>query len=80
MPTLLDEIRRRLKPARVPAPLAVNEDYRRGYLQGLRQHYRLGNPEAPDEHPTWLVFADSPEYDEVMRGYHDGLSGSEPRP
>jgi hypothetical protein len=80
MLTILDEIRRRAKPARPSATAAVNDDYRRGYLEGLRQHYRVGQPGDRNEYPRWLVFEDSPEYAEVMRGYQDGLAGIEPQP
>jgi hypothetical protein len=80
MLTILDEFRRYMKRARNAATIAASDDYRRGYLQGLRRHYRVAGFGADDEHAQWLGFADAPEYVEVARGYRDGLAGIEPKP
>ena len=80
MSTILDEFRRYMKRARAAATIAVSDDYRRGYLHGLRRHYRVAQFGAQDEHAQWLGFADRPEYVEVGRGYRDGLAGIEPQP
>lgn len=80
MLTILDAFRRYMKRARAAATVAASDDYRRGYLHGLRRHYGVPPPGAQDEHAQWLGFADSPEYVEVRRGYRDGLAGIEPQP
>jgi hypothetical protein len=80
MPTILDEFRRYMKRARKASTITASDHYRRGYLQGLRRHYRVGDPGAHDEHAQWLGFADSPERVEAGRGYRDGLAGIEPKP
>ena len=68
------------KRTRMAAGVSANDDYRRGYREGLRRHYRLDPLGANDERPLWLAFPDSPEHAEFERGYCDGLVGSEPRP
>jgi hypothetical protein len=80
MQTILDEFRRYMRLARTAATTAVSEEYRRGYLPGLRRHYRMGPFPTQDEHAQCLRLADNPEYAEVVRGYRDGLAGVEPQP
>ena len=80
MQTILDEFRRYMRLARTVATAAVSEEYRRGYLPGLRRHYRVGQFPTQDEHAQCLRLADHPEYAEVVRGYRDGLAGVEPQP
>jgi hypothetical protein len=79
MSTLLDGVRRYVKRTRGFAPIAPNDDYRRGYLQGLRRYYAAGHASADDNHAHWLVLPDSPEHAEFDRGYRDGLAGTEPQ-
>lgn len=80
MSTILDEFKRYMKLARTAATTAVSDDYRRGYLPGLRRHYRVGEFPTQDEHAQCLGLADNPEYAEVVRGYRDGFAGVEPQP
>ena len=80
MATILDGFRRYMKLARTAATTAVSDDYRRGYLPGLRRRYRVGQFPDQDEHAQCLRLADNPEFAEVVRGYRDGLAGVEPQP
>ena len=80
MPNILEKFRRYMKRARMTGTITTSDEYRRGYLEGLRRHYDAGQFDAKDEHAQWLGFADTPEYVEVGRGYRDGLAGVEPRP
>ena len=80
MRTILDEFRRYIELTRAAATTAISDDYRRGYLPGLRRHYRRWQFPVQDEHARWLGFADNPNYAEVVRGYRDGIVGVEPKP
>jgi hypothetical protein len=80
MSTILDGFKRYMTLARTAATTAVTDDYRRGYLPGLRRLYRVGPYPTEDEHAQCLRLADHPEYAEVVRGYRDGFAGIEPRP
>jgi len=80
MATILDEFRTYMKLARTAATTAVSDDYRRGYLPGLRRHYRVGPFPSQEEHTQCLRLADNPEYAEVVRGYRDGFAGVEAQP
>ena len=79
MHTILDGVRRYVNRTRGIAPIAPNDDYRRGYLQGLRRYYSAGQTGAEDGHAHWLVLPDSPERAEFDRGYRDGLAGVDPQ-
>jgi len=79
MLSILRQVRSRMKAARVPETGAVNSDYRRGYIHGLRAHYRVERGGAEDEHSRWPDYGDGPEYADLMRGYRDGLAGKEPQ-
>jgi len=79
MLSILQQVRRRMKAAQVPAAPAANSEYRRGYMRGLRAHYRVGQASGDDEHPRWPDCGDGPEYADRMRGYRDGLAGKEPQ-
>jgi hypothetical protein len=79
MSPLVERLVNYTKRTRMATAVAASDDYRRGYLEGLRHHYRVDQLGASDEHLRWLVFPDSPEYAEFERGYCDGLVGSEPQ-
>ena len=80
MSPLVERLVSYTKQTRMAAAVSASDDYRRGYLEGLRRHYRADQIGANDEHLRWLVFPDSPGYEEFERGYCDGLAGSEPQP
>ena len=79
MSPLVERLVSYTKRTRMAAEVSANDDYRRGYLEGLRRHYHADQLGADDERPRWLVFPDSPELAEFERGYCDGLAGSEPQ-
>ena len=55
MPTIIDGVRRYVKRTRGATATALSDDYRRGYLQGLRHHYRVAQTGADDKHAKWHV-------------------------
>ena len=80
MSPLVEKLVRYTKRTQMAARVAGSDDYRRGYLEGLRRHYCVDQLGENSVRPLWLVFPDSHEHAEFERGYCDGLAGSEPQP
>jgi hypothetical protein len=80
MPTILDKVRHHVKRTQRAAATAPSDDYRCGYMLGLRRHYRVGqNAGQDDDHAQARASRDSREFTDFDRGYRDGLAGIEPQ-
>ena len=80
MSTILNGVRRYVKRPQRTAATAPSDDYRCGYLLGLRRHYHIGQNAGQDgDHTQSLASRDSREYSDFDRGYRDGLAGIEPQ-
>lgn len=55
-----------------------NDEYRRGYLRGLRRKFHGDAFGTERDHTLWMSMANDPLREQLGRGYRDGFEGREP--